>query len=831
MPMGKVLRIQLFKILALFLALSCLTTLKSLGQIPLVDLRSFEISFTPGESSRGRSVIDLSMQEAKRMSGLVDIDDVQPFRYTSENDRQLGFYYTDTPGGVSLGRYYHKDDNRVLAQLPIRNGTPANISGLSIAFDFVYLPVQKKPDISFQLSYRVNDGEWISPAGGFFTSELLQRKEKEWNSFSMQIYLERLYILPNDQLEIKWAANGDESVFIPIALQKIEMFATEAAPRHIYAGSLIISELMTSFDTGSGSLEYIEIYNSTEDPINLKGLVLQSADNRVVVQQEIIAEPYTPVVLAGFDRGNKRFESLSDYRYTEQLLGENSGRLSLTLDGKHIARALFESQKKGTAVQMNHLENAFDGYSSLSHFVPASDDWNSLLTGTPGRIEPGHKLYSKTIDDVGGWYMLEPPGILSESTNRDFVNSLTTLGADESTSGTADLLPPYIYFHSHDADPVRLYSSDKKLSKDSRAKSSVLNRRSFTSIAVKRPLSISEIINSKGQQAYPALLTWNASNQTFETIWRTGDRVDPWNSYLVSGDVIAKQTDRGGRAANKNTWTGLTRMIGLSLVSAIDSESQAVTYDNSMIGFWEPAVSNKNGADFDLPKLWSPMPESAREERSPMIYLTSAAEAKPASYLNFPYTPDNNIRLSVGLKLPVAVDRARFMWDFVDSLPEQWDIEFVDTEIGESINMRHENFYAFSERSDVVREDVNDPDLLFQQVEPDDYSRFYIRISPTGNLGTFESQTENTESIELKQNYPNPFNPTTTVGFYLPVTTDVRIGVYNVVGQQVGLLVDDRLSAGDHTASWNALDMPSGVYIIQLEAMNTVQTRKITLIK
>ena len=145
--------------------------------------------------------------------------------------------------------------------------------------------------------------------------------------------------------------------------------------------------------------------------------------------------------------------------------------------------------------------------------------------------------------------------------------------------------------------------------------------------------------------------------------------------------------------------------------------------------------------------------------------------------------------------------------------------------------MRHENSYAFSERSDVVRKGINDPARSFQQVEPEDYNRFYIRISSTGDLEMFENETESPESIELKQNYPNPFNPTTTIGFYLPIATDVRIGVYNVVGQQVGQLVDDRLSAGNHTVSWNALDMPSGVYIVQLEAMNSVQTRKITLIK
>ena len=254
-------------------------------------------------------------------------------------------------------------------------------------------------------------------------------------------------------------------------------------------------------------------------------------------------------------------------------------------------------------------------------------------------------------------------------------------------------------------------------------------------------------------------------------------------------------------------------------------------YDQSKIGFWDPVSQNSTASDFNLPKLWTPISEESGQARQPLIYLKSVNGGFPASYLNFSHWPEENIRIPVGLKLPVYIDRATFSWDFIDTLPEQWEIVLIDTEIGNSINMRHEQNYSFSERSEIVHEGIRDSENSFNLIKPDEYSRFYIHISPSGDLGASEEETESPESIELKQNYPNPFNPMTTIGFYLPVDTEVRIGVYNVVGQQVGLLVDDRLNAGDHTVSWNALDMPSGVYIVQLEAMNTVQTRKITLIK
>src|SRR6056297_817235 len=830
--MGKALRIQLFKILVLFLALNCMNSFKSFGQVPLVDLRSFEISFTPDESSRERSGVNLSMQEAKRMSGL-DIDDGQPFKFTADSERQEGFFYVDSPGGPALGRYYHTGDENVLSQLPIRNGTPANISGISLAFDFVYLPVQTRPDISFQLSYRVNGGEWMSPSGGYFSSQMFQQDGTEWNSLSIQINLDELYLLSNDQLEIKWVAGGLDapSDFIPIALQKVELFASEAEQRDIHPGSLIISEIMTSFEAGAGTLEYIEIYNSTEEPINLKGLVLQSGEKRVVVQRDIIAEPYTTVVFGGYSSDDDRFNRLADYRYSEQLIIENTGRVTLSMGGKDIARALYESQNPGTSIQLNHLENAFDGYSSLSHFVPATAEWNSVLSGTPGMVEPERKLYSKYIKSPG-WYLLEFPGRLTESANRDILTSFTPVQSARSTSGVEKSTSPVVYHHTDDDEPIRLYASGGNVSgSPGDEQGSDSGGHSFESLSVDRLSGIDEIVNTDGKQAYPALLTWNASKQTFDVIWQDEDRVEPWNSYLVRDKLPVEQVGMDDEPNRDRARTGLSRLIGISLESDTDSESDATEYDSTIIGFWEAGSSGAENADYTLPKLWTPLSESAREPRSPMIYLKSAETPLPSSYLNFPFTPGENVQVSLGLKLPPSVDRARFSWNWIELLPEQWEIEFVDAEIGEHVDMRKQTSYLFSERSDQVRDGMNDPGRSFSQVKPDDYSRFYIRISPTGNLETFENETESPESVELKQNYPNPFNPTTTIGFYLPVATDVRIAVYNVVGQQVGQLVDDRLSAGDHTVSWNALDMPSGVYIVQLEAMNTVQTRKITLIK
>jgi Secretion system C-terminal sorting domain len=87
------------------------------------------------------------------------------------------------------------------------------------------------------------------------------------------------------------------------------------------------------------------------------------------------------------------------------------------------------------------------------------------------------------------------------------------------------------------------------------------------------------------------------------------------------------------------------------------------------------------------------------------------------------------------------------------------------------------------------------------------------------------------ETIVLKQNYPNPFNPSTTIDFGIPESGFVTLAVYNLLGEQVGLLVNENLSAGNYKADWDAGDLPSGIYIYKLIAGGFNQSNKMILMK
>lgn len=81
------------------------------------------------------------------------------------------------------------------------------------------------------------------------------------------------------------------------------------------------------------------------------------------------------------------------------------------------------------------------------------------------------------------------------------------------------------------------------------------------------------------------------------------------------------------------------------------------------------------------------------------------------------------------------------------------------------------------------------------------------------------------------QNSPNPFNPTTEIRFSLPSAMNVRLDVYNIVGQKVATLADDRFSAGTHYVTWDASGYASGVYFYRLTADEFTVTRKMLLLK
>jgi hypothetical protein len=105
---------------------------------------------------------------------------------------------------------------------------------------------------------------------------------------------------------------------------------------------------------------------------------------------------------------------------------------------------------------------------------------------------------------------------------------------------------------------------------------------------------------------------------------------------------------------------------------------------------------------------------------------------------------------------------------------------------------------------------------------------------PTG----IAAESDKPVVFALNQNYPNPFNPSTTIGFQLPEASQVRLSIYNLLGQEIAVIVNEQRQAGVYAERFEASRLPSGTYFYRLEARgvgkqggNFVQVKKMTTVK
>jgi len=85
--------------------------------------------------------------------------------------------------------------------------------------------------------------------------------------------------------------------------------------------------------------------------------------------------------------------------------------------------------------------------------------------------------------------------------------------------------------------------------------------------------------------------------------------------------------------------------------------------------------------------------------------------------------------------------------------------------------------------------------------------------------------------FELKQNYPNPFNPSTNISYSIAEDGFVKLAIYNMLGEEVALIVNEYKSAGTYNLHFKPTDLPTGMYVYQLRSTKFVENRKMLLLK
>jgi len=87
------------------------------------------------------------------------------------------------------------------------------------------------------------------------------------------------------------------------------------------------------------------------------------------------------------------------------------------------------------------------------------------------------------------------------------------------------------------------------------------------------------------------------------------------------------------------------------------------------------------------------------------------------------------------------------------------------------------------------------------------------------------------DNFELNQNYPNPFNPATNIGFRISTSEFVSLKVFNVLGSEVAVLINEEKHAGYYEVEFDASDLTSGIYYYRINAGNYSETKKMILLK
>jgi len=87
------------------------------------------------------------------------------------------------------------------------------------------------------------------------------------------------------------------------------------------------------------------------------------------------------------------------------------------------------------------------------------------------------------------------------------------------------------------------------------------------------------------------------------------------------------------------------------------------------------------------------------------------------------------------------------------------------------------------------------------------------------------------EKFSLFQNYPNPFNPSTKINYQIPELSLVTLKVYDVLGNEVAILINEEKPTGIYELTWYAENLPSGIYFYRIQANNFIETKKMVLLK
>jgi hypothetical protein len=160
-----------------------------------------------------------------------------------------------------------------------------------------------------------------------------------------------------------------------------------------------------------------------------------------------------------------------------------------------------------------------------------------------------------------------------------------------------------------------------------------------------------------------------------------------------------------------------------------------------------------------------------------------------------------------------------------------FDIERKTNDNWEKVGFLNGKLYSNTQTTYIyIDEELNTGIYNYRLKQIDNNGNFdYLILNSTIEIGI-------PEKYIISQNYPNPFNPTTKINFELPFDSKVKIAVYDMLGRELKILINNELKkAGYYTIDFNANNLASGIYIYRMIANNLdkdfIFTKKMVIIK
>lgn len=824
--MGKPIQKGIFSILIFLMTFSLVCLPEAEAQVMIQDENSLEIVFSTSGSLHQKQSVQLGPDDLAEL--YLNGQDISVSGWNERADGVSPFYVENEYGETAAGglKPVNSPANR-LFYLSFENETPADFTGFNVAFDLLYQPIDDS-EFSFQLRYRIENGNWHLVPGAVINSSMLTGEENRWNSISIQATLDDIYIRNNEKIDFEWISESDhiDADLLPIAFQYIELFPERFQVQPLERGDLIITEILPATEIENDIVEFVEIYNPTEKMISLKGLVIQTPTGSETIRNEITLAPNSFTVFSN-PGAAEYFDMPDGYEYHTELISDNSGYVELYLDDRELAKATYDRSDPEKSLELNHVVNAFDGYTSLQHFEPSSSV-NGNVSASPGGKGNSQRLFVRDLKG-SGWHFISSPGLLEERLSRSALSDVYSIREGvRSLSEIQPNEPLLIYLPDEHSNKIYSYETIQP-GVETGFDLNGLPAKVIT-VQDKSISKLGNLTDESNRRISPVYLMWNVEKQNFDLLHSEDEQVSPWIPLIVHEDAQnpAQAESRSGGAVQGPQ---LNRYINLRLID-LNTENSGRVLDNSLVGFLITERGQREHR-YDLPKLMPVATENRYPDNITLMHVTSGqSSARANSFTHLPFEPDQEYQVGLGITTSKRTFQAALDWSDMLDVPEEWKLILVDKQTGREIDMTEQSRYEFR---------MNSAENYFSNLEPEpgaitsfepaEEERFSITIRPfeTSEIGTTEEKKPG--SVELRQNYPNPFNPSTNIVFYLPEDRPVKVGVYNIVGQQVALLADENLGEGEHTITWNASEMPSGVYIVQLEVGSRIFTRKITLIK